>query len=159
MIFKSIRSLSFSVCVGFAALGLVAAGSVAHAAKAETHTSRIGNVAVDGHDPVAYFKVGEPTKGTTQFKTTYKGAEYRFASAENLALFSAAPAKYAPQYGGYCAWAAAQGYTAPGRAAHWRIVDGKLYLNFNAKVQSDWEKDIPGFIKKANANWPGVLAK
>ena len=135
----------------------MALAPTAQAEKSPVYTSNFSNVAVEGYDAVAYFLVGAPVKGSKEFSTTYNGAEFRFASAENLATFKADPAAYAPQYGGYCAWAIAQGATAKGDAQHWRIVDGKLYLNFNAQVQRDWEKDIPGFIKSADANWPSVL--
>ena len=142
-----------------AAAMMAAAAPAAFAAQPETYTSRLSDLAVGGYDPVAYFSVGAETKGDAQYTTEYKGAEWRFASAENLATFKADPEAYAPQYGGYCAWAVSQGYTAPGNPRNWRIVDGKLYLNYNDKVQADWEKDIPGFVAKANANWPGVLDK
>lgn len=134
------------------------AAPAAHADKAPVYTGLFSNVAVEGHDPVAYFTEGQPVKGQRAYSTEYQGAEFRFASQANLDTFLADPEAYAPQYGGYCAWAVAQGYTAKGDADHWRIVDGKLYLNFNAKVQSDWEADIPGFIEQADAQWPTVLA-
>ena len=145
-----------------ASIALVPATLIAPTAAAETaqvYTGRFSNVAVQGHDPVAYFTAGEPTKGSKDFSTTYQGAEFRFASQENLDTFVADPEAYAPQYGGYCAWAVSQGYTAKGDADHWRIVDGKLYLNYNAKVQRDWEADIPGFIEQADTEWPVILAR
>jgi len=129
----------------------------AHADKDPVYTGAFSNVAVQGHDPVAYFTEGEPVKGDRDFSFNYQGAEFRFASAENLALFKADPAKYASQYGGYCAWAVAQGKTAKGDADHWRIVDGKLYLNYNRSIQEKWEADIDGFITAGDANWPTVL--
>ena len=129
----------------------------AHAEKAPVYTGAFSKVAVEGYDAVAYFTEGKPVKGDKDFATQYNGAEFRFSSQANLDAFTADPEKYAPQYGGYCAWAVSQGYTAKGDAEHWRIVDGKLYLNYNAKVQRDWEADIPGFIQSANANWPNVL--
>jgi len=112
------------------------------------------NIAVQGYDPVAYFKDGKPVKGSKDFTVTHQGAEFRFASAANRDAFKKDPAKYAPQYGGYCAWAVSQGYHAKGDANHWKIVDGKLYLNYNASVQKKWEADVPGFIAAANAEWP-----
>ena len=123
------------------------------------YTGRFSNVAVQGYDAVAYFTESQPVKGSADFSTTYKGAEFRFSSQENLDAFLAAPANYAPQYGGYCAWAVSQGYTAKGDANFWKIVDGKLYLNYNGTIQKRWEKDIPGFIANADANWPAVLEK
>jgi len=120
-------------------------------------TGIFSNVAVDGYDVVAYFETGKPEKGSRKFTFDYEGAEWRFASAARLETFRADPARYAPQYGGYCAWAVSQGYTAPGDADNWRIVDGKLYLNYNDDVQKQWEADIPGLIRKADGNWPEIL--
>ncbi|MBX3653007.1 MAG: YHS domain-containing protein [Ramlibacter sp.] len=129
------------------------------AGDAPIYTGLFSSVAVSGHDPVAYFTDGKPVKGDAQFETTYKGAKWRFASAAHRDLFLAEPDKYAPQYGGYCAWAVAEGGTASGDPRYWKIVDGKLYLNYDADVQKKWEKDIPGNIGKANRNWPSVLGK
>lgn len=141
-----------------AALLAIFASGLAHAAKPETFTG-FGKLGAGGYDVVAYFTTGSPTKGSAQFAFDYKGATWRFASAANLDAFRKEPAAYAPQYGGYCAWAVAQGYTAPGNPQNWSIVDGRLYLNYNDKVQRDWLQDPAGFIAKANANWPGVLGK
>jgi YHS domain-containing protein len=158
MIFKCIRIMLAAIALGVLAMGAVAIGSTAHAAtKPQIYRDFGSNLALSGFDAVAYHSQGAPVRGIGQFKTTWNGAEWRFASAANLAAFTANPAKYAPQYGGYCAWAAAQGYTAKGNPNNWRIVGGKLYLNYNSKVQTEWEKDIPGFVKKADANWPAVL--
>ena len=115
-------------------------------------------IAIKGYDPVAYHKDGKPVKGSGEYELTWKDAKWRFASAEHRDLFEADPENYAPRYGGYCAWAVAQGYTAsvdPENA--WSIVEDKLYLNYDVEVKGKWEKDIPGNIKKADANWPGVL--
>ncbi len=129
------------------------------AASPEVFTGRFSSLAVGGHDPVAYFEEGGPVKGAKEFAFDYNGAEWRFSSAENLEKFKADPQAYAPQYGGYCAWAVAQGYTAPGNPQNWAVRDGKLYLNYNDKVQADWLKNPEGFIEKANVNWPAVLSK
>ena len=136
---------------------LTASMTTAFAASSEIYTGRFSNVAVSGHDPVAYFEDGEPVKGKKEYSYEYNGAEWRFSSEEHLAMFKEDPEAYAPQYGGYCAWAVSQGYTASGNPDNWTIYEGKLYLNYNSKVQSDWLKDIPGFIAKANENWPAVL--
>lgn len=149
---KRLMIIAAAALAGFAATAAVAA-------EPEVYTGVFSDVAVDGYDPVAYFTSGAPAKGDADFSYAYNGAEWRFTSAENLEKFKADPEAYAPQYGGYCAWAVSQGYTAPGSPKSWTIVNGKLYLNYNDKVQADWEKDIPGFIEKANANWPGVLTK
>lgn len=119
----------------------------------------LGRTAIDGYDPVAYFVDGKPVKGGREFTHEWRGAVFRFANAGNLAAFRAAPEKYAPQYGGYCAWAVSQGYTADIDPEAWKIVDGKLYLNYNRDVQKKWESDVPGHIRKADANWPGLLKK
>ncbi|MBX3588904.1 MAG: YHS domain-containing protein [Ramlibacter sp.] len=143
-----------------AALSLAAGlAAPALAGEAAVYTGLFSSLAVGGHDPVAYFTEGKPVKGDAQFETTYKGVKWRFASAANRDLFVAAPEKYAPQYGGYCAWAVAEGGTASGDPRYWKIVEGKLYLNYDADVQKKWEKDIPGNIGKANRNWPTVLGK
>ncbi len=122
------------------------------------YTGFLSSTALDGYDTVAYFKMGKPVAGSSDHSTEWNGATWHFSSAENLATFQADPEAYAPQYGGYCAWAAAQNKTAPGDPNAWKIVDGKLYVNVNASIQARWEKDIPGFIAKADANWPGLLA-
>ena len=126
---------------------------------APVYTGTLSNVAVGGHDPVAYFADGRLVKGDRSIVLQHAGAEWRFATAQYRDRFAAAPERYAPQYGGYCAWAVAQGYTASGDPQFWKIVDDKLYLNYDADVQKKWEKDIPGFIAKANQNWPTVLGK
>ena len=134
----------------------VAAPTLAEA-KSEIYKNWRG-VAIKGYDPVAFHRDGKPVIGSGEYEVKWKDAKWRFASAENRDLFKNDPDKYAPRYGGYCAWAVAEGYTAgvdPENA--WSIVDGRLYLNYNAEIKQKWEKDIPGFIKKADANWPSVL--
>jgi hypothetical protein len=137
----------------------VTAAPAAIAAKPPVYTGVFDDLAVGGYDAVAYFKDGKPVQGSKSFEHKHNGATWRFATAENLAAFKADPAKYAPQYGGYCAWAAAQGYTAKGDPKAWKIVSGKLYLNYDLNIQKKWEADIPGFIIKGDANWPKVLEK
>jgi hypothetical protein len=132
--------------------------AVAGLAQAETRhfTDIVKGVAVGGYDPVAYFTEGKPVKGSPAITANHEGAVWRFASAENRAAFLADPAKHKPQYGGHCAWAAAEGYLAKGDPNHWRIVDGKLYLNYDAGIQRRWSADIPGFVRKGDANWPRI---
>lgn len=115
--------------------------------------------AIQGYDPVAYFKQGKPLKGSGDHSLEWKGATWKFASAENREAFAAMPEKYAPQFGGYCAWAVSQGYTAKIDPDAWRIENGKLYLNYSKSVQTQWAGDIPGNIAKGNANWPKIEAK
>lgn len=131
----------------------------AMAAKPPVYTAPFSQVAAGGYDVVAYFTAGRPVKGDPAFATDWRGVRWQFSSAANLAKFKASPAAYAPQYGGYCAWAVAHGYTAKGDPTQWRIVGGKLYLNYNADIQSQWVRDIPGYVRQGDANWPGVLSK
>lgn len=150
---KTLTVLGFAIA---ASAGPLAAPTAA-LAEPEIYTGILNNTAVGGYDPVAYFTQGRPVRGSAEHSTSYRGATWRFASAENLARFRANPAAYAPQYGGYCAWAVSQGYTAKGDPRYWKIVGGKLYLNYDATIQRRWEADIPGFIRLANANWPRVI--
>lgn len=110
--------------------------------------------ALKGYDAVAYFKEGKPVKGKDDFRHEWMGAKWYFASAENRDEFAKNPEKYAPQFGGYCAWAVAHNYTASIDPEAWKIIEGKLYLNYSKDVQKKWEQDIPGFIKQGNENWP-----
>ena len=114
----------------------------------------IFGTALKGYDAVAYFKESRPVKGKDEFRHDWMGAKWYFVSAANRDEFARNPEKYAPQFGGYCAWAVAHGYTASIDPEAWRIVDGKLYLNYSKDVQKKWEADIPGFIKQGNENWP-----
>ena len=117
-------------------------------------TGLVKGVAVAGYDPVAYFTEKKPVQGKADITLEHDGATWRFASAANRDAFKTNPAKYQPQYGGYCAWAVASGYAAKGDPEAWTISGGKLYLNYNKSVQSNWEKDIPANVRKADANWP-----
>ena len=114
-------------------------------------------LAARGYDVTAYFLHGKPARGSAAHQLQHKGATWRFASAENLKRFKADPAAFEPQFGGYCAWAVSQGYIAPGDPLQWKIVDGKLYLNFNARAKEIWEADQADAIKRGHANWPAVL--
>ena len=145
------------VLTALALTGPLMTPTLAAAAKPAIYTPALNNVAVGGYDTVAYFTVGKPVRGTDAFQTDWNGATWKFSSAANLAKFKANPKAYAPQFGGYCAWAVAQNYTAKGDPQNWKIVGGKLYLNYNADIQAKWNKDIPGFIAKGNTNWPKVL--
>ena len=147
--------------IGMAAilLALLLPPGIALARSPEIYTGILSATAVGGYDPVAYFTEGKPVEGRRDITHSWKGVTWRFASEKNRDAFKANPAAYAPQYGGYCAWAVSQGYTAKGDPKYWKIVGGKLYLNYDARVQRDWEKDIPGHIAKAEKNWPAVLNK
>ncbi|RZW09073.1 MAG: YHS domain protein [Rhodobacteraceae bacterium] len=115
-------------------------------------------VAINGYDPVAYFTEGQPVPGDAGITIDWEGAALRFASAENKAMFEAEPGKFAPQFGGYCAYAVSKGATAPTDPEAWTVHNGLLYLNFSTDVRSIWRQDIDGNIAKANENWPGVLS-
>ena len=110
--------------------------------------------AVHGYDVVAYFTEGKPVLGNDRFTATFDGATYRFASAEHRDAFVASPAKYAPQFGGFCAFGTAMGRKFDGDPTAWAIVGDKLYLNLNRDVQAKWRENVPGFLKGANNNWP-----
>jgi YHS domain-containing protein len=131
---------------------------IAAAQKAPVYSTYLGG-AIQGYDPVAYFTEGKPVEGSRQFSHEWNGATWRFASAANRERFALAPEKYAPQYGGYCAYGVANGYAVKIDPQAWSIVDGKLYLNYSLEVRADWKKDVPGYLRKADANWPKVLEK
>jgi YHS domain-containing protein len=139
------------------AAALFALAAPALAQKSEIYTS--WGTAIRGYDPVAFFTEGKPVEGSRQFTHKWKGATWRFASARNRDAFAAAPEKYAPQYGGYCAYGVANGYTVSTVPEAWSVVGGKLYLNYSLGVRADWLKDIPGHIRKADANWPKALER
>ncbi|MFM2587519.1 YHS domain-containing (seleno)protein [Vibrio sp. TBV020] len=121
-------------------------------------TGIFSNKAVSGYDTVAYFTEGKPVKGDSQWQTEYQGADWYFSSQDNLNKFKADPEAYAPQYGGYCAWAiSAKNDFASSDPKQWAIVDGKLYLNYNAEVKSWWDDDRNGHIVQADKNWPTLI--
>lgn len=134
----------------------LAAIPAAAADKDPVFTTR-GNLAIRGYDPVAYFTEGKAVKGDKDFTLGWQGADWRFESAENRDIFSEDPEKYAPQYGGYCAWAVSRNYTAPTDPDAFTLVDGKLYLNYNKRVMRQWLEDRDANIESADKNWPTVL--
>jgi len=123
----------------------------------EIYTGIVPGVAIGGYDSVAYFTKGEATKGDKTITTSYKGAEWRFMSQENLEMFLADPTKYAPQYGGYCAYAASKGALAKGDPEAWTVYEDKLYLNFSKSVRALWKTDIPGNVALADKKFPKLL--
>lgn len=140
-------------------VGLAAATATmisARAARARIFTGFIEGTAVGGYDAVTYHTTGVATPGSEEITLSYEGATWRFASVENRDLFEANPEAYAPEYGGHCAWAMAQGYLAQGDPEVWRIVDGRLFLNASQGINRRWLRDIPGFIAQADANWPSL---
>jgi hypothetical protein len=147
------RPLLLALGFGLATIALTARGP-----QERVNQSRDG-LAMQGYDPVSYVAAGRPARGTTAFETRWNGATWRFASAANRDAFANDPDRYAPRFGGYCAYAVSRGYTANGDPRVWRVVDGRLYLNYSAGAQALWEKDVPGNIAKGNANWPAVLGR
>jgi len=115
-------------------------------------------LAIRGFDAVAYHFLRTPRRGDARFTQHWRGAAWRFATAAHAAAFAADPERFAPAYGGFCAWAVAQGYTAPIDPAAWAVFDGRLYLNYDPSIQRRWERDIPGHIARADRNWPRLAA-
>ena len=141
---------------GLIVLTVVMLGTNVFAAVDPVNKSFTGT-ALRGYDAVAYFREGRPTKGRDEFRHDWMGAKWYFANAENRDAFARDPGKYAPQYGGYCSWAVSRGYTANIDPEAWRIVGGKLYLNYNKAVQKMWEADVAGNITKADESWPRLI--
>jgi len=148
--------LSFSVSRALIGLWLAALVlAMASTAQADGVVYTSWGKAINGYDPVAYFLQGKPVEGKSDFTHSYMGANWRFASAGNRDKFAAMPEKFAPQYGGYCAWAVSQGYTASTDPQAWKIVDGKLYLNYSKGVQKQWQDGGPRkLIAAGDRNWP-----
>lgn len=123
------------------------------------YTTIFSNKAIEGYDTVAYFIEEKPVKGKDDYSTSYMGAQWLFSSQENLNLFLSDPKKYAPQYGGYCAYAVSQNYTASTKPELFTVYEGRLYLNYNESVNKKWTKNKVSFISSANKNWPKILGK
>lgn len=123
--------------------------------KSEIFTTQAGAIA--GYDPVAYFEEGKPVMGNPAYMLEWKGSTWYFVSEENLRAFESNPTAYAPQYGGYCAYAVAMGSTAKIDPGCWKIVNGKLYLNFDPSIQAEWEANQEEFIAFADSNWPDII--
>ena len=147
----------FKIFAGLTAAVYLLAMPAAALAKAEVNQSFVGSVAIEGTDPVTYFTEKKAVKGSSEYSHRWNGAKWRFKNAANRDAFAAEPEKYAPQFGGYCAWAVSRGYTASIDPEAWTVHKGKLYLNYSKGVQDEWAKDIPGNIAKGENNWPKAL--
>jgi YHS domain-containing protein len=152
-----LRFIRYATLLSLALFGLIAAAPAAHAVDrtGKAYNTTFAGLGAKGYDPVAYFTDGKPVTGSADFSYDWKGVTWRFASAAHRDAFKAAPEKYAPQYGGFCSWGVAQGKlfdVDPVNA--WKIVDGKLFMNFNADIEKTWEGDVAGFVQKANVTWP-----
>jgi hypothetical protein len=143
--------LGFSLILPFVSLLALPA----HAASPEIFNT--DGVAIHGYDPVAYFTEGAAVDGSNEHELKWMGATWRFSTASNMATFETDPHAYAPQYGGYCAYAMAKGAVATTVPEAWTIHEGKLYLNFSTGVRGLWRADIPGFIAAADGFWPAAL--
>ena len=117
------------------------------------------DTAINGYDSVAYFTQNAPVKGLDAHTFEWKGAKWKFASQANLELFKGNPEKYAPQYGGYCAYGVVKDGLVKVDPAQFTVFEGKLYLNYDADVQKEWAKDRAGYIKQADAKFPILLSK
>ena len=154
----SMLSIGLAYCLGNrASINADAATPVIVAQRSRPFFYQENGIAIGGTDPVAYFRQGKAVGGSPQITHRWGNATWQFSSEANRDLFAQNPERYAPQYGGYCAWAVSQGYTAATDPNAWKIVNRKLYLNYNRRVQRSWERDIPGHIARANRNWPEVL--
>ncbi|MCV6604747.1 MAG: YHS domain-containing protein [Porticoccaceae bacterium] len=142
--------------IRFLFLTLLLTAPFSHAVDA-INTGFWGNTAIKGYDPVAYFTENKAVKGSKKFQYEWMDASWRFSSRENLERFRAAPEKYAPQYGGYCAYAVAKNDTAGIDPKQFTIVDGKLYLNYNKSINDKWLQQRDSFIRDADRHWPGLL--
>lgn len=141
--------------ISTAAMAATVAIAPAYAAK----TNLLDGVAIQGYDPVAYFTEDKPVEGLAKFTAEHEGAVYRFASQQHLDAFLDDPARYLPQYGGFCAFAVAKGALASIDPTAFTVVDDKLYLNYSKSVRKQWQTDIPGFVDRADTNWPALSAE
>lgn len=132
-------------------------GMALNAQEKSIYSTKAG--AIKGYDPVAYFTQGQAIEGSAKFSYQWMDAIWYFSNQTNLDAFKSDPEKYAPQFGGYCAYAVSQGYTYRSDPQAWKIVNGKLYLNYDKKIQTTWEANQSVFINAGHQNWPGVLGK
>ena len=142
-----------------AALAIPVAGTILRpAAAAEPEIFATHGVAIQGYDPVAYVAEGRAVRGAPEHALMWRGATWHFASDRSMEAFEMNPEAYAPQYGGYCAYAMTQGAVVPTAPEAFTVVAGRLYLNASVPVRSLWSEDIPGNVAKADAHWPTALA-
>lgn len=147
------------VYAAFFAAAILLAGCSTRTQEHELSINTQDGIALRGFDAVAYFAVENAVKGDSKYEYVWNGAKWLFANEENLARFKADPAAYAPQFGGFCSYAVSEGYTANGDPEAWKIVDGKLYLNYSPKVKAMWEQNMNERIGKGNQNWESFKTK
>lgn len=152
MTFRLCQAAALSVCVMLSACAATP-GRISRTTPVDEIDNHHG-LALKGYDPVAYFSDGRPIEGDASISYRWYGADWRFASTEHRDAFAADPVRYAPQFGGYCAYAVSRGTTADGDPQQWALVDGRLYVNNNALAQKLWNQDRPGNIEAGVVNWP-----
>lgn len=153
-----------TIIISFAlAVCMPMAGAALHPAFAQSplpqYNADAKGVVLKGYDPVAYFTAGQPTKGSDKITAAHNGVTFHFASAANRDAFVKEPTKYLPEYGGFCAFGVASGYKVDADPTVWRIVDGKLYVNYNKSVGQKFGADVASYIKQANDKWPALKDK
>lgn len=155
--FNLSRKLISAASVALAMAALAPTSAFAVKATGGEYNTLYAGMGAKGYDVVSYFTDKKATKGSDKFTHNYGGVTWQFASAEHRDMFKADPAKYAPQYGGFCAWGVAQGKLFDIDPEHgWTVSNGKLYLNFNEDINKTFARDTAGFIGKAEANWGGL---
>lgn len=140
---------------GILGLFAAAAGSAMVATSALPSFAK-SPLALTGYDPVTYFSGKSPKQGRAEFTAQHRGLTYQFSSSRNRDAFLANPASYAPQFDGYCAYGVSRGYKVGVDPLAYKVVAGKLYVNYSKSVQRTWSRDISGYISKAHRNWPGL---
>lgn len=149
------KMLNRFIRITMAAIALVMSAQALADDPIETGT--FNNKAIYGYDTVAYFTQDKAVKGSDKFMTTWRGAEWFFSSQEHLDMFSADPVKYAPQYGGYCAYAMSDGRLVGIDEDAFTILDGKLYLNYSKSVMNEWRTNTALFIEEADGHYPKLV--
>lgn len=156
----TIRASRHLITAATAAIALLAVAPATSFAVKHTggdYNTLYAGLGAKGYDVVSYFTDRKPVQGSDKFTATYGGVTWQFASAEHRDTFKADPARYAPQYGGFCSWGVAQGKLFDVDPVNgWTISNGKLYLNFNGDINNTFVRDAAGFIGKAEKNWPGL---
>ncbi|MBX2880905.1 MAG: hypothetical protein KTR32_13270 [Granulosicoccus sp.] len=152
-----VRLLTLSIILGVCS-SAHAASPINTLEKSGLFKYRPSTVAIRGYDTVAYFTLGKPQKGRAEFSHNWNNVDWHFASEDHLALFKGDPARYAPQFGGYCAYGVAEGYLAKIEGSQWTIVDGKLYLNYSKKFNKLWRQQPEVYIEQAKLRFEQLLA-
>ena len=146
------------LCIyGVVLFGWLVFSGLSSVAEAKNSYYTRGGYALEGYDAVAYFTEGGAVRGSSSYKARWGGVEWLFSSAKNRETFLGSPARYAPQFGGYCAYGVSQGYTVRGDPEQWNVYRGKLYVNYSAGVRRQWEARKESYIRQARGRWPGVL--